>query len=213
MPIHPLIGSVEATLWFILAICQFFESWEVHMSDSIDNARNLRAIGQDLEARGITQFELTPVTDGYRVRIPYGAMKADDTIETDSQGVSRQRSASSRPLELTYSLAAIDRLDERGRARRGTGSGIPDFFSLSQCLRALGVALDIKRGELLQLDRNTRTSTIPSIVVQYQTATGEHVREEHSLPNLYDYCVHLYKTRSPISRSVESVLAKSRMAN
>jgi hypothetical protein len=33
------------------------------MSESIDYARNLRAIGQDLEARGITQFELTPVTD------------------------------------------------------------------------------------------------------------------------------------------------------
>jgi hypothetical protein len=131
------------------------------MSESIDYARNLRAIGQDLEARGITQFELTPVTDGYRVRFPYGAMKVDETIETDNQGVSRWRSASSRPLELTYSYAAIDRLDERGRAKRGTGSGIPDFLSLFQCLRALGVALDSKRGELLQLDRNTRPSTIP----------------------------------------------------
>jgi hypothetical protein len=183
------------------------------MSESIDNARNLRAIGQDLEARGITQFELTPVTDGYRVRIPYGVTKVDETIETDSQGISHRRSASSRPLELTYSRAAIDRLDERGRAKRGTGSGIPDFFSLSQCLRALGVVIDAKRGELLQLDRNTRTSTIPSIVVQYQTSTGERVREEHSLPNLYDYSVHLYKTRSSISHSVDSMLARSRMAN
>ena len=116
--------------------------------------------------------------DGYRVRIPYGATKVDETIETDSHGVSRRRSASSRPLEWTYSLAAIDRLDERGRAKRGTGSGMPDFFSLSQCLRALGVVIDAKRGELLQLERNTRTSAIPSIVVQYQTSTGERVREE-----------------------------------
>jgi hypothetical protein len=95
----------------------------------------------------------------------------------------------------------------------GRAAGCRIFFSLSQCLRALGVAIDAKRGELLQLERNTRTSTIPSIVVQYQTSTGERVREEHSLPNLYDYCVHLYKTRSPISRSVESMVARSRMAN
>jgi hypothetical protein len=81
------------------------------MFESIDNARNLRAIGQDLEARGITQFELTPFMDGYRVRIPYGATKVDETIETDSQRISRRRSASRRPLEWTYSLAAIDRLD------------------------------------------------------------------------------------------------------
>ncbi|HEY2919837.1 MAG TPA: hypothetical protein VGK77_12695 [Candidatus Binatia bacterium] len=183
------------------------------MSEAIDNARNLRAIGQDLEARGISQFELMPATDGYLVRIPYGATRPDETIETDSQGISRRRAGSSRPLELAYSLAAIDKLDEKGRLKRGTGSGMPDFFSLSQCLRALGVVIDAKRGQLLQLDRNTRTSTIPSIVVQYQTSTGERVREEHSLPNLYDYCVHLYKTRSLISHSVESVLARSRMVN
>jgi len=172
----------------ILQSSRIVKIWEVRMSESIYNARNLHAIGQDLEARGITQFELLPAADGYLVRIPYGATKGDEIIETDSQGISRRRSASSRPLELTYSLAAIDRLDERGRAKRGTGSGMPDFFSLSQCLRALGVVIDSKRGHLVQLDRNTRESTIPSIVVQYQTSTGERVREEHSLPNLYDHC-------------------------
>ena len=52
------------------------------MSEAIDNARNLRAIGQDLEARGISQFELMPATEGYLVRIPYGATRPDETIET-----------------------------------------------------------------------------------------------------------------------------------
>ena len=183
------------------------------MSESSDNARNLRAIGQDLEVRGVTQFELTPATDGYLVRVPYSGSKVDETIETDSHGVSRRRSASSRPLELTYSFAAIDGLDERGRAKRGTGSGMPDFFSLSQCLRALGVVIDSKQGQLLQLDRNTQKSTIPSIVVQYRTSTGERIREEHSLPNLYDYCVHLYKTRRPSVHLFADEPARSRMVN
>jgi hypothetical protein len=40
------------------------------MSESIDNARNPRAIGQDLEAREITHFELIRITDGYLVRTP-----------------------------------------------------------------------------------------------------------------------------------------------
>ena len=57
----------------ILQSSRIVKIWEVRMSESIYNARNLRAIGQDLEARGITQFEFLPAADGYRV--PYGAKK------------------------------------------------------------------------------------------------------------------------------------------
>jgi len=172
------------------------------MSESIYHARNLRAIGQDLEARGVMQFELMPAANGYLVRVPYGATRANAPSQTEGQQMSRRSSASSKTVELTYSLQAIDTLDDKGRAKRGIGNGMPDFFSLSQCLRALGGLIDSKDGQLLRLDRNAQASKIPSIVVQYQTSTGERVREEHSLPNLYDYCVHLYKTRRPVSQSV-----------
>jgi len=181
------------------------------MSESIYNARYLRAIGQDLEAKGVTQFELMPVADGYRVRAPYGATRFKETREVDGQGM---MSASSSPVELTYSREAIDKLDEKGRAKRGRGNGMPDFFSLSQCLRALGAVIDSKHGQLLQIDRNPQENAPPALIVQYQTSMGERIREEHSLPNLYDYCVHLYKTRRPVvSLPDNSEPARPRMVN
>lgn len=184
------------------------------MSESIYYARNLRAIGQDLEARGVTQFALMPADDGYLVRVPYSTTKTNAPSRADGEEMAHRSSASSRTLELTYSTDAIDALDEKGRAKRGKGTGMPDFFSLSQCLRALGVTIDSKRGQLLQLDRSAPDKQIPSIVVQYQTSMGERVREEHSLPNLYDYCVHLYKTRRPVvSLPDNSEAVRARMVN
>jgi hypothetical protein len=184
------------------------------MSEAIDNARYLRAIGQDLEAKGVTQFELMPVADGYRVRAPYGATRVKATNEADGQGMSQRMSASSSPVELTYSREAIDKLDEKGRAKRGRGNGMPDFFSLSQCLRALGAVIDSKHGQLLQIDRNPQENAPPALIVQYQTSMGERIREEHSLPNLYDYCVHLYKTRRPVVSLPDNTEAvRTRMVN
>jgi hypothetical protein len=198
----------------ILQSSRIVKIWEVRMSESIYNARNLRAIGQDLEARRITQFELLPAADGYLVRVPYGAKKVNAAAETDGQANGRPASASSRPIELEYTLSSVERLDERGRAKRGSASGMPDFFSLSQCLRALGTVIDTKHGQLLQIDRKPQTNAVPSLIVQYQTSMGERIREEHSLPNLYDYCVHLYKTRRPIvSLPDNSEAVRTRMVN
>jgi hypothetical protein len=71
-------------------------------------------------------------------------------------------------------------------------------------LRAVGAVIDAKRGQLLQLDRNAEPNTMPSIVIHYQTSTGVEVREVHPSPNVYDYSVHMYKSRRPEADSMES---------
>lgn len=169
------------------------------MSDSIYHAKYLRAIGQDLESRRITQFSLRLSENGYLLRRPLREVGRAAGSETETRDERDSGSSSHQQLEYLYTADAIERLDEIGRSRRGVGNGMPDFLSLSQCLRALGAALDAKRGRLLQLDRATQMNATPLFSIQYKNSTGEQVREDHTLPNLYDYCVRFYKTRRPES--------------
>ena len=164
------------------------------MSEAMFHAKYLRAIGQDLEIKRVAQFSLKSSDDGYLLSLP---LRATAATGTDGNGETSQKVSSREPIEFLYTLDAIERLDEMGRTKRGMGNGMPDFFSLSQCLRALGTVIDSKRGQLLQIDRQAQMNATPSFSIQYQTSTGELVREDHTLPNLYDCSVHLYKARRP----------------
>jgi hypothetical protein len=168
------------------------------------HARSLRAIGQDLEAHGITQFNLTSSKDGYRVRVLPRGVDGNASRGLAAKRAGHRNADSDGPSELAYTMEAIERLDEQGRAKRDLGNKLPDFFSLSQCLRAVGAVIDAKRGQLVQLDRNVEPNTIPSIVIHYQTSTGVEIREVHPSPNVYDYSVHMYKSRRPEADSMES---------
>ncbi len=177
------------------------------------HARSLRAIGQDLEAQGITQFNLTSSNEGYLVRALRGSM--DNNLSRGSVGkrAGHRNTDSAGPAELAYNVEAIERLDEQGRAKRDMGNKLPDFFSLSQCLRAVGAVIDAKRGLLLQLDRNAEPNAIPSIVIHYQTSTGVEIREVHPSPNVYDYSVHMYKSRRPETDLMESDAESTERSN
>ena len=167
------------------------------------HARSLRAIGQDLEAHGITQFNLTSSENGYLVRELPRAV--DSNASRGLIGKRARRNADlDRPAELAYTVETIERLDEEGRAKRDIGNKLPDFFSLSQCLRAVGAVIDSKRGQLLQLDRNAEPDTVPSNVIHYQSSTGVEIREVHPSPNVYDYSVHMYKSRRPETDAMDS---------
>lgn len=174
------------------------------MSVPTFHARTLRAIGQDLEARGITQFNLTSFKDRYLVRALPRTLDSNTSQRRATKKTSRRNGGSNGPSEIEYTEEVIDRLDELGRAKRDLGNRLPDFFSLSQCLRAVGAVIDAKRGHLLQLDRSAEPNTIPSIVIHYQTSTGVEIREVHPSANVYDFSVHMYKNRRPEVDPMES---------
>jgi hypothetical protein len=174
------------------------------MSGSTFHARTLRAIGQDLEAHGITQFNLTSFKDGYLVRAVPRTVESDASQRRAAKKAHLRNGHSNGPSEIAYTEQSIDRLDELGRAKRDIGNKLPDFFSLSQCLRAVGAVIDAKRGQLLQLDRSAAPNTMPSIVIHYQTSTGVEIREVHPSANVYDFSVHMYKSRRPEADPMES---------
>jgi hypothetical protein len=158
-------------------------------------AKFLRVIGQDLEARGIASFSLSFAEDHYRVRA------ATKPKPVPAQPCGRlwfrrrlQEPVQAAPTEINYSYEDIEKLEQSGLASRGSGRA-PDFLSISQQLRAVGAIVDGKRGQLLRLDRVAEDDRIPSLTIQVRTTDGRCVLEQHSSSNLYDLCVRLYKAK------------------
>jgi len=161
-----------------------------------DQSRIFRAIGQDLEAKAIATFCLRLAEGCYFVRgLRDGMRKPARRANSIWKKFRNQGAVSTEALELSYSMDEIERLDAVGRARRGSANGMPDFLGLPQQLRALAAMIDRKGGQITRLDRIAYEGMIPAITIDYRTFSGGHAAEEHTASNLYDYCVHMYKTR------------------
>lgn len=174
------------------------------MMQKTQYSQTLRAIGQDLEARAITAFNLIHHGNDYFVQatrdVPSTDLFLSEEVSWGSDSTShpsRARGAfpTSEIFQIHYAHDEIDRLDEKGRERRGLFSGTPDFLSLSQILRAVGATIDLRAGHLLTLSKPVQFGMMPSINIRYQNHQGEFKEEERSYPNIYDLCVHLYKQR------------------
>jgi hypothetical protein len=172
------------------------------MSEMTGYAQPLRAIGQALETLNIQSFEIEPVGDDFFVRgnVPVtSAVKLRRTIwgelpsenrETGEGGNASNPNVDS-PVELFYELKDVERLEERGRARRINPHGTADPSSLSQVLRCIGAYLNQKRARLLKLSREAE-----SVIVEYETSLGTNMKEMLSLSDLYDLWVRMYLQRA-----------------
>jgi hypothetical protein len=158
-------------------------------------AKFLRAIGQDLEARGISSFSLSFAGDHYRLRSAVRCNRVAAPRPSRFWFSRRPETPEPVPTDIYYSYEDIERLDQSGRAKRGPSSGSADFLSLPQQLRAVGAIADRKRAQLLRLDRVGGENWTPSLTVQMRMPDGNCVVEKHSASNLYDVCVRMYKTR------------------
>ena len=145
------------------------------MKSSIVCSKALRAIGQDLELRGIKTFIIRCEGDLYVVEAGYQSPPAPT------------------PVNLHYTLDDIEQLDREGRERRN--SGVKDFLSLSQILRAIGSYVGRKEARLLSVSNTASTGTIPIVKIEYETAQGERVVDDRTGSAIYDMCVGVYKLR------------------
>jgi hypothetical protein len=137
----------------------------------------LRAIGQDLELRGLKTFVIRCEAGLYVVDAGYQSPPAPT------------------PVALHYTLGDIEQLDREGRKGDNCNSGVKDFLSLSQILRAIGTYLDRKGARLLSVSNNTLTGTMPLVKIEYETAQGERVVDDRTGSVIYDMCVSFYKLR------------------
>lgn len=146
---------------------------------SVEFAKELRAIGQDLEIRGIRCFDLRYEKDRYVVEGGYQAPPAP------------------MPVALHYTADDIERLDVEGQKNR---EKVPakDFLGFSQLLRGIGGYLDKRNACLVRISNNESPGSDPVFRVEYITAERETVVETRTVSSLYDICVNMYKQRGKL---------------
>jgi hypothetical protein len=137
----------------------------------------LRAIGQDLEARGLKTFDIKSEGRLYVVACGY------------------QEPPSDTPVSLHYTSEDIDELDRAGRAKRGKVSPPNDFVTLVQIFRAVGGYLDKNKCRLISISNSNLASKELVLRFEYDTADGERIIDERTGSAVYDMCVSMYKQR------------------
>jgi hypothetical protein len=179
------------------------------MKQPQEYAQLLRAIGQALEVLKFGSFEMEFVGGDFLV---YGS--ADTSTEQEEARRIRERlrkfvwealpgeTASEAEIELAmsrwpaklhlrYTPKDMDRLEETGKAKRHTDSGVPDIANLSQLLRTIGAYIEKKRVRLVRISRYGE-----SLAIEYDHANGERRTETVSAGSLYEFWAELYLQRA-----------------
>jgi hypothetical protein len=92
------------------------------------HARTLRAIGQDLESHGITQFNLTSFENGYLVRAVPRTVERAAPQHRAAKKASPPNGHSNRPSEIEYTEQSIERFRRTGSREARPGEQAAGFF-------------------------------------------------------------------------------------
>jgi hypothetical protein len=164
-------------------------------------ARELRAIGQALEARHVVSLELELKGGLYVVR---GKVTASDYAQSSLSafvqdfvsGVGCVFTGAARrsvyEIDLSYNLQEVEKLDLQGREHRRNATQNPDPYGLAQKLRGVGSFLDYQpETTLTGISVEDRWVT-----VRYKTAEGRIEQAKQDVAYFYNYWVKMYLRRS-----------------
>lgn len=165
-------------------------------------AKELRALGQALEARHIVTLDLVAVADVYAIRakarlpkdtypdtacLKFALRKLWSAFTGKNEGKTDLET-----IDLRYNLDDITQLDRLGRSKRANPEGMPNPNALSQILRSAGSYLDLKEhSSLIGISVQERWVTI-----RYQSSDGEPQETRQDIEYFYDYWVKMYLRRS-----------------
>ena len=149
--------------------------------------QHLRAIGQSLDNKRITTFELKADAERYVVR---GVPEKDSRLVGRLRDWRNRMQGASKETSHGYGRAEIERLDHDGRLNRTKRGRLPDFYSLPNTLRTVGSYLDSKNAELLELHKSPL-----SVTLLYHNENGHPNMEERSIASFYNLFVALHANR------------------
>src|SRR5262245_12446086 len=163
-------------------------------------ARELRAVGQALEAQHVFSLELELNGGLYVVRgkvtaADYAQSSFSGFIQDFVSGVGSVLTGSPRPsiyeIDLSYQPEDIEELDSKGRSHRRNGDRNPDPYGLAQKLRGAGSFLDYRpETTLTGISVEDRWVTI-----RYRTAEGRFEQAKQDVAYFYNYWVKMYLRR------------------
>jgi hypothetical protein len=151
-------------------------------------AEALRSIGQTLEARRITAFELKHSADMYVVQ---NATQSELPFRARMQTWFRGGHAAGVTEPLMLSFADVEKLSETGRANRSTPDRLTDFKRLPNLLRTIGAYLDSGRFELTALQLRAI-----SLSLSYRDHEGNPQQEDRTVASFYRTFLDLCQKRS-----------------
>ena len=156
-------------------------------------SEDLRAIGQALEARDISVFELKQNADDYAIE-----GRPDQTGSSSSKVVHwlRQLSRGSRTASIALAPPDVERLSEAGRAKRTDPERLSNFRSVSSVLRTIGAYLDSREATLVELQKRRI-----SITLLYRDHTGQEQSEERTVSSFYQLFLDLCGKRGQETRT------------
>ena len=177
---------------------------------TVDYARHLRVIGQDLEGLRLQAFNLECTGDGYVIwSRPAGTGLDDSALSRLSKNRlqklwknnSRTRpygqeelvtlASSVQARRYRYSLSDIERMEHESRSRRYPKPGVADGHSLSQLLRTVGAVVGQRHQRLLGI-----AWQVLSVSVVVVTPEGKREIDVFRPDNLYDLWVRMYLRRN-----------------
>lgn len=148
---------------------------------------DLRSIGQALEARNISVFELKRIQDMYIIQ---GMPEHTGSLASKLRQWYWQLRSAFRTDSLSLDLDDVKRLSEAGRAKRSKPRRLPDFYSVSSTLRTVGAYLDATGVELVGLHKRPIT-----IALSYRDKQGHEHREDRPISSFYNLFLELYGKR------------------
>lgn len=148
----------------------------------------LRAIGQALDAKGVTGFELYKVMTGYYIKdLGEHSAPSHSTIRNWLPGHGYGDTES---VTYGFELKDVDELSKSGRARRSKSGQLTQFRDLSNILRTIGAYLDSKEVELIELHKRPITVTLA-----YRNKSGDEQIEERPVSSFYSFFLELNEKR------------------
>jgi hypothetical protein len=174
--------------------------------DDWNYAKELRTLGQALEARQISAVELEIDSGVYFVQGKATNLKPGQTslarmVRDFLFGTDPNSGAQNgEDVTLRYTTNEIQQLDDDGRAKRKDADKTPDPYSLSQVLRGAGAYLDNRHEtRLVGVSVNDRWVTL-----RYRTAAGQIEQAKEDIEYFFNYWVKMYlrrKNRTPITKA------------
>ncbi len=177
------------------------------MAITIDYAQPLRAIGQALEILKMESFELEPDGDDFVVRGNVTARGGDADVESaesrnlrfNGEGEQNLEAPDVEPvatsaivnqLDLCYTLKDVDRLEQKGQARRGEAPAVAQTPRLSHLLRTIGAYLEEKPARLVKIAKDGE-----AVTVVYETLSGIKFEEKLDSATLREWETQMFIKR------------------
>jgi hypothetical protein len=157
------------------------------MASEISYGEDFRSIGQALEAKNISSFELKRLGDWY---ILQGVPPGDGSLRSKLHKFKMRFRSGSDPESLILALPEVEELSRKGKARRFRPGRMPDFRKLSNALRTIGLYLESKQAKLIELQVRPLTITL-----SYKDSDGQQQMEDRTIRSFHSLFLELCEKR------------------